>query len=1314
MKRVRYRLHPSLCRLLPLACAVLWLWSSATSGTADFATASGNVRSDTFQTHPPALDTPVRESANASAVRASFNASGRFPRYFLMNQGQADLQVKFLAQGPGSNLFLTPKGLVLSWMRPNPAGAGDGKAAATEAKAEAGLDHPSSANQAVVSSLHLELAGANPSVNVVGIEELPGKTNFLLGRNPHHWLTNVPRFKKIAYHQIYPGVDLVFYGNEGHLEYDILLSPGADLKQVKLAFRGTDGIGIDGAGDLVMTVGYEEILQRRPVVYQMVDGQRRELRAEYVLSGKEEVGIAVEGYDPGQPLVIDPVLVYASYLGGSEAESGEALALDAAGNVYLTGFTKSSVDFPVTPGAYQTTYNGGNRDVFIAKISPDGNETVYATYFGGDRDDSGYGIAVDADGNAYVGGRTCSTNFPTTADAFQKQHGGGNESSCGDAFVVKLNAAGDALVYATLLGGDAEDGGYGIAVDTAGRAFVVGESKSVKGPTGFPTTPGVPDDNCSNDGFVAKLNQEGSALLYSTCLGSSGDDHVKAIALDTTGSAYVAGMVGNGDFPATPGAFQTTYGGGYSDAFVAKLNPTGTALSYASFLGGDGSERANGIAVDADGYAFVTGSTYSAAGFPTTPGAFLTSYGGDGDAFVTKINKSGSKLVYSSFLGGDMSDIGDGIALDQKGNAYIVGETITIPIARFPTTPEAIDSEGMDSTEVFVTKMNKTASALLYSTLLPGEDFDYPRGVAVDVAGNTFLAGKTQSITSFPITPNAFQEGYGGKGDAFVAKLQLGKTFRGITMTTPNTGLVWEAGTTQTIRWSYTGDLGPEVRLELLKGWDQPRIITSGTAIGTKGTGSFPWAIPLDLSPGTDYRVQITSKNHPEYTDMSNDPFTIKPAPAITVTSPNGGETWEAGTAQTIRWTYEGNTGGFVKIELVAAGTVVATLTPSTAIGKGGNGSFTYTMPTSQTPGSKYRILVSSTTKAGCNDASDSNFKITAPAEPGLTLVIPNDGETWLPGETQTIRWRYADNPGKNVKLQLVKGRKIVRTLSKSFPIGSWGTGSFSWTIPFEQASGLDYRIKIVSTTLTTCSDRSNRNFSIGALPALLLEAPNGGDRWVAGKPQEIRWRYEEESVSPALTVQLLKGGEINRVITDSAPIGEGGQGRFLWIPPCDLESGDTYQVRLVSTDGNLTDTSNGNFSLQSGPTITIISPKGGEIWETGTRPPITWTYTCAPTPAVRVELLKGGLVKSIVDNSHDTAGSGIGETSFWLLANSAIGNDFRVRVTSLAVPDVSGMSLDEFSIIPKRDEPNLVPYQPQGWSDKLVLSQQCGDSHGR
>ena len=1297
---VRYRLHPSLCRLLPLSCAVLLLWGFASIVTAAFATVSGNANSDTFQTQPPALD---------RTVRASSNASGRFPRYFLMNQGQADSQVKFLAHGRGSSIFLTPKGLVLSWMRTNPAGAGDGKAAATEAKAEAAPKHSSLSNQAVLSSLHLELAGANPSVKVEGIEELPGKTNFLLGQNPHQWIIDVPRFKKIAYQQVYPGVDLVFYGNEGHLEYDIVLSPGADLKQVKLAFRGTGEIGTNRDGDLLMTVGDMEILQRRPVVYQEVDGQRRELHAEYILTGKEEAGIAVEGYDPGQPLVIDPVLVYASYLGGSEEESGEALAVDSTGNVYVTGRTKSTMDFPVTPGSYQTTYNGGNRDVFIVKVSPDGNATVYATYLGGDRDDSGYGIAVDIDGNAYVTGRTCSSNFPTTVEAFQKQHGGGNESSCGDAFVVKLNAAGDALVYATLLGGGDEDGGYGIAVDAAGRAFVVGESKSVKGPTGFPTTPGVLDDNCSADGFVAKLNQEGSALLYATCLGSSGEDYVKAIALDTTGSAYVAGETRKADFPVTADAFQTNYGGGYSDAFVAKLNATGTALVYATFLGGDGSERATGIAISADGYAFVTGTTYSATGFPTTPGAFLTSYGGDGDAFVTKINKSGSKLVYSSFLGGDMSDSGDGIALDQKGNAYIVGETAAIPIGRFPTTPEAIESDGMDSTEVFVTKMNKTATALLYSTLLPGEDFDYPRGIAVDAPGNAYIGGKTQSILSFPITPNAFQEEYGGKGDAFVAKLQLGKTFRGITVTAPNTGPVWEAGTTQTIRWTYTGDLGPEVRLELLKGWDEPSIITSETAIGTKGTGSFPWTIPLDLPPGTDYRVQITSKNHPEYTDMSNDPFTIRPAPAITVTSPNGGETWEAGTAQTIRWTYEGNTGGFAKIELVAAGAVVATLTPSTAIGKGGNGSFTYTMPASQTPGSKYRILVSSTSKAGCNDASNSNFKITASADPGLIIVTPNGGEKWLPGETQTIQWRYVGNPGKNVKLLLQKGSKIVHTLSKSFPIGSWGTGSFSWAVPLEQAPGLDYRIKIVSTTLTTFSDRSNRNFSIGPSPTLLLEVPKGGDLWVAGKPQEIRWWYTEDLIAPSLTVQLLKGGEINRVITESAPIGEGGQGRFLWIPPCDLEPGDAYEVRLVSSDGNLTDTSNGNFSLQSGPTITIISPNGGETWETGTTETITWTYACAPTPAVKVELLKGGLVKSIVDSACDTDGSGRGKASYWMLTGHAIGNDFRIRVTSLAVPAVSGMSLNDFAINPKQDGPNLVPYQPPGWSDKLVLSRQWG-----
>ena len=1279
MKTERRRRDVPLFWLLTLSCVGLLIFCSITNCTLALATASS--------AGGPGLSTPQSQPTNLSVTTDTApRQTRRYPHHFLMNQGQADSRVMFQAQARGAGIFLTSSGLVLAWTRTKADGAG-----------------------AVTSSLHLELVGGSPSTKLEGLEELSGKANSFLGQDHQRWIVGIPTFKKVAYREVYAGTDFIFYGNDQNLEYDIVLAPGADPRRVKLAFRGAEGVVLNVEGDLVVRIGEEQILQRRPVVYQEINGQKRRLRADYVLQGKEEVGITVEGFDPTQALVIDPVLVFSSYLGGSNQEYGEAIAVDAAGNVYLTGHTVSTMDFPVTPGSYQTTYNGGKEDVFVVKMAPGGNETVYATYLGGDQEESGFGIAVDAQGKAFVTGRTCSTNFPTTTKAFQIRHGGGTGSFCGDAFVTKLNAAGDSLVYSTLLGGGSEDAGYGIAVDATGRAFVVGDSNSTKGDTGFPTTPEVLDDNCSSDAFVAKLNQDGSALLYATCLGSSGLDHGEGIALDVNGNAYVAGNICSGDFPATSGAFQTTYGGGYSDAFVAKLNSAGTALIYATFLGGDNSDWASGIAVDADGFAFVTGTTHSAVGFPTTPGAFLSSYGGLGDAFVAKLNKGGSKLIYSSFLGGDEHDIGEGIALDNKGNAYIVGETLTIPIARFPTTPDAFQSEGMYGFELFVTKINKTATALLYSTLVAGEEADFARGIAVDAAGNAYITGETLSATSFPTTAGAFQQVYGGSTDAFVAKLQLGKTFRTLTVTTPNTAVVWEAGTTKTIRWTYTGDLGPEVRLELLKGWNEPKIIASGTAIGTAGAGSFSWKIPLTLPPGTDYRIQITSTTHPEYTDISNDSFTIRPAPAISVTAPNGGEIWEAGTAQTIRWTYEGNTGGSVKIELVAAGAVVSNITSSTLIGKGGIGSFKYTMPSSQPPGDNYKVFITSTTKAGCKDTSNNNFKISAPSAPGLAVVSPNGGEKWVPGGTQTIRWTYAGNPGESVKLLLMKGSKVARTLAKSNPLGSWGKGSFLWTVPLDPAPGKDYAIKIVSTTLATCSDRSNRNFSISAVPAIILDAPNGGEVWAGGELQEIRWRYLENDNS-TLAIHLLKGGEVSRVITEFAPIGDSGEGRFLWTPPCDLESGNTYKIKLVSSDGNHTDASNSNFTLESGPKITVTSPNGGEIWEAGTWVSrFTWAYTCAPDPAVKIELLKDGQVKTIVDSEIDTGGDGIGESSFHIGYDYATGNDFRVRITSVTLPDVYGISLNDFSIVAEQHKPNVVPYRWPDWQDKLVLSRQLG-----
>jgi hypothetical protein len=392
-------------------------------------------------------------------------------------------------------------------------------------------------------------------------------------------------------------------------------------------------------------------------------------------------------------------LVYSTYLGGGSADGSNGIAIDSSGNVYITGLTNST-NFPITPGAFDTSFNGGSGDVFVSKLNASGTALLYSTYLGGVGIDGGQSIAIDGSGNAYITGYTWSSNFPTTLGALDTSFNGGSR----DVFVTKLNTSGTALVYSTYLGGSGTDFGDGIAVDGSENAYITGSTPS----TNFPTTPGV-FDTLYNGGvsygdiFVTKLNASGTALVYSTYLGGGSDDGGSGIAVDGSGNAYISGGTMSSNFPTTLGALDTSYNGvGDYDVFLSKLNPSGTALVYSTYLGGGGSDGTNGIAIDGSGNAYITGQT-SSSDFPTTLGAFNTLSNGSSDGFVTKLNPSGTALVYSTYLGGVGSDWGTGIALDGSGNAYITGETQS---SNFPTTPGAFDTTFNGNYDVFVTKLS--------------------------------------------------------------------------------------------------------------------------------------------------------------------------------------------------------------------------------------------------------------------------------------------------------------------------------------------------------------------------------------------------------------------------------------------------------------------------------------------------------------------------------------------------------------------------------------------------------------------------------
>jgi len=608
----------------------------------------------------------------------------------------------------------------------------------------------------------MRLVGANHRLRIVGREKSTGMVNYFVGDDPTKWQINVPSYAAVHYHDLYPGIDLVYYGNQRELEYDFIVRPGADPKRIALRVQGAHRLELDARGDLLIHTSTGSFRHRKPLLHQEVDGVRRAISGGYMVTGANQFGFQVAEYDRRLPLIIDPVLVYSTYLGGSGYDSAQSIAVDTAGNAYVTGFT-ASLDFPVLPGAAEPAAGGG-FDVFVTKVNSLGNGFVYSTYLGGRGDDCGLGIAVDAGGNAYVTGRTTSANFPTTRGVFQSTFGG-----TGDAFVTKLNPTGSALVYSTYLGGGAEDFGAGIAVDVLGNAYVAGVSASLN----FPTTPGavqVAYGGGPTDAFVTKLNSTGTALLYSTYLGGSDVEHVGGIAADAVGNAYVIGDGASPDFPTTSSAFQVKPAAGGA-LFVTKLDPTGSSLVYSTHLGGTNTQFSGGIAVDATGHAYVTGHTRS-VDFPTTAGAFQPTFGGTppfGDAFVTKLNPSGSGLVYSTYLGGSGDDHGFGIAVDVAGNAYLTGFTGS---PNFPTTTGTLQSVLHGAFDAFVTILNSTGTALAFSTYLGGGDFENGLGIAVDAVGDVYVTGFTGSL-DFPTTPGAPVPNHTGRDTSmgFVAKI---------------------------------------------------------------------------------------------------------------------------------------------------------------------------------------------------------------------------------------------------------------------------------------------------------------------------------------------------------------------------------------------------------------------------------------------------------------------------------------------------------------------------------------------------------------
>lgn len=730
----------------------------------------------------PALHGRSAAVAHASAARRSGNLLGNLPLSFEQNAGQTDARIKFLARGAGYTLFLSPQETVLSLQSPS---------SHAPRKTTLALQNPAKLGPHTAAVLRMELAGANSQASLAGAQPLPGKVNYFIGNNPSAWRTGVPTFGAVRYSAVYPGVDMIFHGNARTLEYDFTVAPGADPARIALRMEGASSLRVDASGDAVLDTAAGPVRLHKPVLYQTIAANIRPVDGSYDLRPDGTLGFRVGSYDARQPLVIDPIISYSTYYGGTMNDTANGMALDSSGNIYFAG-TTSSIDFPVFNAFDPTNPNGGiGPAAFVTKLDPTGTTQIFSTYFGGTSFEIGNAMAVDAGGNVYIGGITGSTDLPLTGNAFQNVLPGNTAG-----FITKFDPTGQSLLFSSYLGGNFSSSVNAIAVNSSADAFLVGQTTSNTfpvSPNGFQKQPKSP----TADAFVTELNTNGPGgpadLIYSSYLGGSASggingnpgmcDTATGVAIDSARNFYVTGTAFSTDYPTngTLAPFQASLSGP-NDAFLTVLSSTigGQAgLLYSTYLGGTGNEQGAGIALDSTNNAYITGFT-SSTDYPVTSGVFQSVLGGGSgsDGFVAKFNPAASgsaSLIYSTYLGGSNGDFPAAIVLDSIGDVYVAGQTFS---QDYPTSNAVQDSNNAlnGSGNAFASELDPNGANLIFSTFLGGSGTtvggDGANGIAIDSLGNIYLTGFANS-TNFPVTNNAFQpsnaDSTGMTADAFLS-----------------------------------------------------------------------------------------------------------------------------------------------------------------------------------------------------------------------------------------------------------------------------------------------------------------------------------------------------------------------------------------------------------------------------------------------------------------------------------------------------------------------------------------------------------------
>lgn len=1086
---------------------------------------------------------------------------GNLPLYFIPNKGQVHNDAIFYAVTTKYKLWITREGLVFDSSKREPKDkalhASKGEIISTLHKRDDLREY-----KFVRDVSQLIFINANKEPEIVPVDMSQHRVNYFIGNDKSKWKSGIATSKAVLYKKLYKNIDLKVYGIEKKIEYDWIVKPGGNPDSIRFKYNNVISTHIDNHGDLIIETKFGQVIHKKPVSYQMIKGKKMAVDTRFKKIGKHEYGFQVNSYNKNYELVIDPVVVgYSTLICDSGWPAGYGIALDSSNCAYITGHIGWS-DLP-TVNPFDDTWNG-SYDAFVLKLSPTGDSLIYSTYLGSTDYDSGQSIEVDSNNCAYITGRTEGDDFPL-------KNPSQTYSGSTDVFVTKLSLSGDTLVYSTYLGGEYNEWGNSIVVDSNFNAYVVGLTNS----DDFPYTPNAYDPSfpgfiLTHIAFLTKFSSLGG-VLYSSTFGS--DTDALGVAVDNNGCAFVVGDVNvfDGGIP-----LKNQYSGpvAWWDIFVIKVDTTKSgedSLVYGTYIGGTGHETGSAIDIDSSGNTYITGLT-SSEDFPVL-NAYQNKRGGsdtNDDVVVLKLSSAGDNLIYSTYLGGSGDESGGGISVDSSGNAYITGTTSSDD---FPLV-NACDSI-REQNEIYVAKLSQGGANLRYSTYYGGNSWDYAQAIAVDNNGSAYVTGNTNSNDFYAtqwIMP-------GIVSGLYVLKLDFTVTDEppSVTITSPSLGDILID--IVTIETTASDDIGVS----------KVDFYVDNTPIGT--ITSTPFSIDWDSSTvnNGEHTIRAVATDTSGQTESHAIIITVNNG--ITVIYPNGGETFEVGVLRNITWTSSASVGD-VKIEYSKdeGKNWREIVNPTT-----NDGSFSWT-PTADDVSDAKGLVRISELDGDPSDTSDNPFSVVPAGFQTITVTSPTGGQTLAGGGSHTITWEDTGDIGTVALAYSTDGGTNWTPIDTVL-----NTGSYNWNpVPVINSSNCKVRVRDLDGDPSGESDVFTISISTGDTITIL--SPNGGEAFWIGTTQEITWTSTGSVGNVRIQYSINNGGSWKNISASTA-----NDGSYLWKVP-NTPSAQCLVLVKEAADGIPADVSNAVFSIaEKGATISLTAPKGGEAWQVGSQHNITW-----------------------------------------------------------------------------------------------------------